>query len=439
MVLLRLWLLGTPFVIPHVGLLVAGSRTMHKKALFILALAVFIVPFFVPVPVQAQTLSYGQSFQLLNLGPIVGQDLWELDASVGPDPTVVASTSCFAGRCLQFREGSDVVSRPFLDANYSSLFYQLRLDGGINGSYDTILSWFGTTTSAYATINLLGQAAGTYCVRLSSTQTAYETVQCGLDLGDTYLINVVADLREYPTVCRFGVSIDNQTPVFYSSTSCAGIPGVINTLVYRLQTGGAEKWASIDNIIVSSNPLFVAFSTTTAPFSSTNLDEYCGEIATSTNFVDQIGSSFSNGLCRTFAYFFIPNTNSLTQFTSLQGTLSTKIPFSYFYDISSIVQTISATSTTSSDFYTIGFYANDIINSSSTPLSGGNLLPNVFIGLSTTTIATYYPDSIRTTTRDLIAVLLWVTFGGWLFFRALDVITAGGKIPMYQKRFPEDF
>jgi len=175
-------------------------------------------------------------------------------------------------------------------------------------------------------------------------------------------------------------------------------------------------------------------ATTTSDFELSGAVDFCNSVfASSTG----IGSVIMNGLCVVTGFLFIPSYSSVQQITGLPDTLSDKIPFSYYYGVQNILGSLYATTTTATDFPAIGFYADEIITSTSTSLSGANLLPHVFVGLSTTSIATYYPDGVRTTARNLVAFVLWFGFGMFLFWQVVMIVTDGGRIRLWTREFKE--
>jgi len=126
------------------------------------------------------------------------------------------------------------------------------------------------------------------------------------------------------------------------------------------------------------------------------------------------GNIFSNALCSTFTFLFLPDPNITNQFLGLVSTssptsLSNRIPFSYFYDSVTILSGLQA-STTQMVTWTIPFASLGL--GSTTPM--GNVLPNVTI-LSSTTI-TYWIgiDKWEELQTLLIAVLyLGMAYGFW--------------------------
>lgn len=369
--------------------------------------------FFSPVYAHAQSLQYGQSFENLTTGDLVPQDGWIQSAALSTRPQVVASTSCYASKCVQFNPGAtgaDVIEQEFDESSYVSAFYQLRLDGTYTTSFNSVIGHFtGTTSTQTAQLRMVRTNSTDYCLDLTATTGAdTEDVKCGLNYHQTYLVNVVADLRNYPNACHYYTSIDSGSHVKHSSTVCNS--DLIDSIVFRWQGVGNERISSIDNIVVSASPSFISLSTTTAPFSSTDLDSFCGEIATSTSFVDSIGSSFGNGICRTFAYFFVPNTQSISQFGMLSTEVASKFPFSWAVDIRNL---LGSYSTTSEDAF---------INVSISLGDAGDALglSNVQV-ISTSTISTYMSDGVRSAFKTLISAILYLLAVSFIYYSLQNI------------------
>lgn len=94
-------------------------------------------------------------------------------------------------------------------------------------------------------------------------------------------------------------------------------------------------------------------------------------------------------------------------FWSLQGYLQSKFPFNYMFEIATAFSVLSYGTTTTSWTFSVPL----TIGSS----SGASLdvLPDVWDVITPTTIAVYYPDTVRLFFRNLLALVLTV---GWAFY-----------------------
>lgn len=130
---------------------------------------------------------------------------------------------------------------------------------------------------------------------------------------------------------------------------------------------------------------------------------FCGGevFSTTTGFLDATAQAFSRGLCLAGAFLFVPSSTALNQWVSLKDTLSTKIPFSYAYGVQGVFNDLHASTT---DNLTGVTFTLPAIGSTS-PL--GTLYPTTIVGLSTSTIGTYLPESVRQGFLALQRVFLW--------------------------------
>lgn len=135
---------------------------------------------------------------------------------------------------------------------------------------------------------------------------------------------------------------------------------------------------------------------------------YCYQnFASSTGFLDSVGLSISQGFCNVGVFLFIPSQNSLNQFTALSGTLETKMPFSWFFDVRTLLAGAEASSTGNAASLSFTF------GSTTTALK-----PITVDALSTSTISKYYPDSVRNAALFLMAVAFYMA---GLTFIYLDI------------------
>lgn len=148
--------------------------------------------------------------------------------------------------------------------------------------------------------------------------------------------------------------------------------------------------------------------------STTSQQQYCyGNFGTSTGLLDSVGQSISLGLCNAAVFLFIPSSNAIGQFYNLASTTTGKIPFSYVFDIRNVFAAMSASST--SNFFSVALAFPDI--TSSTPI--GTIIPTTITFLSTSTISTYIPDSVRLTFLNFQRMFLWLAFGFMIYRRVV--------------------
>jgi hypothetical protein len=165
---------------------------------------------------------------------------------------------------------------------------------------------------------------------------------------------------------------------------------------FELYTG--EPLAADFNVQLPTVPQNSAFSTST-------IADYCdSSFATSSGFLDAIGSSISNGFCRIGSFLFVPAPNSITAYSQLSSTTQSKIPFSYYFDVKGIYDSSVASSTQNMQSYSISLGAFD--SSSSTAM--GPILPQSLNFFSTTTINKYLPAGMHDTIYLIMQYAIWM-------------------------------
>jgi len=139
--------------------------------------------------------------------------------------------------------------------------------------------------------------------------------------------------------------------------------------------------------------------------STTSQQVYCNaNFSTSTGLLDSLGQSISLGICNVGVFLFVPSQNALNSFAMLASTTQTKIPFSYYYNVKTILQ--SATST-SGNFTAMHLNLGGATGVGSTSPFGA-VLNQDFQLLSTSTISTYISPSTYSLLMDLARYAIWI-------------------------------
>lgn len=153
--------------------------------------------------------------------------------------------------------------------------------------------------------------------------------------------------------------------------------------------------------------------------STSTLPVVCqSNFSTSTSILDSVGSSIAYGLCLAGTYLFIPSQQQLDQYGDYNLLVQTKIPFSYFYDVKSEIDSLSATSTDNVPTYSVDL-ASAAVSGSTTPI--GNFLPHNLSILSSTTINTYLPNGVHTALFTLASAAIWFSAGYYIYHRSRKV------------------
>jgi len=178
---------------------------------------------------------------------------------------------------------------------------------------------------------------------------------------------------------------------------------------FHLPTQATSTTAIYFNLFSGSAPPLTGYvlpETTLSAFASSTVATLCdSNFATSTGFLDSVGSSISNGLCRVGAFLFVPNVSTINQFQQSWSTLTTtSFPFSWITDTRTILEGYVATTSEAFPSISIDF-------GSSTESLGFTTLDVI----STSTISYYLPDSTRTLIKTLLASMFYLLAIGYIY------------------------
>lgn len=289
-----------------------------------------------------------------------------------------------------------IVSNPSLP--FQDMFYT---DNGASttasGRPGTFIGYFESVGASHSTdfsIELYTRSGG------STTFCASSTLQS------------IADLA-IPTVVSPGdptIAVYRAIPLEMSCTVGAGssLEFLINSNFNDVRISGSNTapgtpatfrgwWLVTTDTATSS---IYTYQDSSLGISTSTAAIYCDASFSGSGLSAEIG----NAMCNVVGFLFVPDQTSLNSFASLQSTFTTKIPFSYAYELQTIFLGLSASTTANLPILTLNF-PNP---ASTTPL--GNIVPTSVVGLSTSTIAMFLPDEVRLSLLSLQRVALWVGF-----------------------------
>jgi len=158
----------------------------------------------------------------------------------------------------------------------------------------------------------------------------------------------------------------------------------------------------------------LSVATSTSYFSgqtaSTTLQDLASRCSDSSNI-------FSEGLCMAGVFLFVPDSDTLGQFSELDDTLSAKFPFSYVGSVVTTWQGLTASSTLNSPTYS--YNLANLQLGSTTPM--GNILPNI-TAFSSTTVQTYFPAGSFDLLKTLAGFAILLTLIADIFFTSRNLI-----------------
>jgi len=125
------------------------------------------------------------------------------------------------------------------------------------------------------------------------------------------------------------------------------------------------------------------------------------------------GNIFSDGLCASLSYLFVPDPTVLNGFAELASTtFPSKFPFSWAYGLYGAVNSLSASSTLNFAASVLDMASLGI--GSTTPI--GNVLPNV-TAISSSTITHFLPAGEWNFIQSLLAYFAWILLAFYVFER----------------------
>jgi len=171
---------------------------------------------------------------------------------------------------------------------------------------------------------------------------------------------------------------------------------------YFCGSGGSATSSFMASFGLIGNSFSLVPTTTDSGLLFSGAFSYCNDVFASTT---GIGATIANGMCIALGYLFIPTPASVSQFGNFTSTLQSTQPFSYYYDVSDIINGQSASSTANFTALSVDLRATGVGSTS----PWGQVLPQSFAYLSSTTIMTY----INPTLYDLLFLLMrfaiWIT------------------------------
>jgi len=128
------------------------------------------------------------------------------------------------------------------------------------------------------------------------------------------------------------------------------------------------------------------------------------------------GNFFTNAICVSFSYLFIPSEQTLNDFASLASTSAAKFPISWFYGVRTALSQAQATST--SNMSDISFNLASVGLGSTTAI--GNVLPNVEV-FSTSTITHFMPSGVWTAIQAFMSAALWIGLMTYIWYSSKNL------------------
>lgn len=213
----------------------------------------------------------------------------------------------------------------------------------------------------------------------------------------------------YRTISFSGADCDMLTwgPYYYRIAQIGNV--AVNPYAHDSSSGVDFSFFLVTDIATSS--AIYQYQNTVIGVSTSSNAVYCNSSFGSLS----IGSDFANALCNVGAFLFVPDTNTMDQYSLLASTLQGKIPFSYYYDVYGIVNNSSAS--TSDNMNTYGLSLGLLDFSSSTAM--GSILPaGNFEFFSSSTIGHFLPAGMHDLLYNMMIWAIWLDLM-WLLYHKL--------------------
>jgi len=277
----------------------------------------------------------------------------------------------------------------------------------------TARSLFGSTTSV-SVVSLIVK-------NTESGKSISGTFACSDGTGAHSGTSASWPLQEAPGMQ--GVRYYFSTPVtcdFSTMTSFSFDPDQTDTLDYtKTWWSGTEQnlnnGLGITNFSVYNYNYTLTFSIND-PFNVLT-NESLNEVASitgchETNFT-VASVDIGNGICEILSFLFVPSQNTLDQFEDISTSLQTKIPFSYFYDITTAVSSQATTSTATPVSFNL--------------VASSSAFTFTYSPFSTTTAVAWMGQTNYNLFQTLMRYGILAAFGFYLFFRVRGLLSKHQK------------
>lgn len=189
---------------------------------------------------------------------------------------------------------------------------------------------------------------------------------------------------------------------------CLGFTSGVNLAYYGDVNGNAYYVVNGE----SSQPMATSTSVLVPEVATSSAAVLCNSsFATSTGFLDSMGSSIANAFCDAGVFLFIPSSQALSQYGDFSSLVQDHFPFSWIDQVQTTWNGLSASSTANMPEYDLQL--GDLGIGSSSPM--GDLLPN-FTLLSTSTVTKYAPSWFFPSMKGLASVAIILGLVADIFF-----------------------
>lgn len=342
----------------------------------------------------------------------------------------------------QFRSGLGFVPQPEIRGSSSSVVsglafgnqtYPVSSAGGMTGIADLFLMLcsdntcsapFGGTGDYYTDTRIISidspQLFSTTTSPVTLTFT-YNQSENNPSYANGYSVSFTNSLtREQKILYGFLDDLPASAGTFTQSTSTTLTSGTwfADVGIYKWNSQIPESVGYYNNIYLSESGVIdyetgryfgIDYNDNIQVYVAPSISMNFASTSCNVNFTD-----FAFGDC--MGYLFIPQSNSLTIYSSLIPSLMGKFPFSYVASIKTVWDSLEITTVDSPAYE---YNLADLGIGSTTAM--GNILPNFTI-FSEDTVMTYFPQETFDILKALAAIAIWLTFFADVFFTVRNMI-----------------
>lgn len=166
-------------------------------------------------------------------------------------------------------------------------------------------------------------------------------------------------------------------------------------------------WYSFSVLV--QNPVASPYSPIEGGFGTSTASDFCDENLPydDSDIIQATLTFIPNGICKAVSFMVVPSQASVNTFQSWGQTIQTKIPFSYGIEMYNIFNDINTAISSSS---TTNFPVLELEYGSTT----GSSFHGSVVLFSSTTVNALFPEAVRNGFRNLLSVVLWLSFAGYM-------------------------
>jgi len=301
-------------------------------------------------------------------------------------------------------------------------FYEVRIGSGYQGTTTgafMAVSVTTLTTTSNFVVDIIGYPTSAYSGSVSDCRYDSRNQVAGVysaTSSDPFLQLDFQQVFGTAGSCAFNPALFYKVTVDanFSNPVVTGPGSLAGRYDWSVPVGWATTTATISDFFPYFTIVADGFQITPTASSSglflSGAQEFCNsQFGSSTS----IGSYVGQGICIGFGYLLVPTAESVQQFTQISSVLAQVVPFSYFYDVSDIFNSSTASSSVNFTPLTLNLRGTGVGSTT----AWASVLPSSFSYLSSTTITTYVPGTLYDLLFLLMRSAIWIAVLFHLYHR----------------------